>query len=136
MTFDAEAFKSAALHEVVADKYVPMAEGEHTAFITKAEVAAGEKNGKPWARYDLTVDTEKRKNKRLGIFLRFDDAGNFDAERNQVFGQLQKACGHTPGSPWTWGEPEGHTVSVTIKHEIDRNDPERINEIVTAIRRA
>jgi hypothetical protein len=136
MSFDAEAFKNAALHEIVSDKYVPLTEGEHPGFVTKAEVAAGESNGRPWASYVLTVDLEKRKNKQLRIFFNFDDAGNFDAERNQVLGQLQKACGHTPGKAWEWGTPEGHHLSFTIQHQEDRKDPSRINEVVKAVRRA
>jgi hypothetical protein len=131
MTFNAEAFKQAAISEANSDRFQPVSEGDYKGTIIKAEVAAGEAANGPWARYDITLQLQdpvsgEPRNVRGGIMLDLNDSGGLSVapNRNITLGQLRTACGlNVQGKPFHWEDAVGHEVLVTIKHRADKTDP-------------
>lgn len=134
MTFDPEAFKAAAVHEVTADRYTALPVGDYSGTISKAEVVAGESNNGPWARLDVTVDIAyngRTKPTRLGFMLDLDDSDKLDSSpnRNVLLGQIRSATrNNVAGKPFTYDMLIGHSVMVMIGHRPDKNDPEKVYE--------
>jgi len=144
MTFDAEAFKSAAISDANADRYTPIPEGTYTGTIIASEPAAGESAKGPWARLDVTVNIEDPTTGRVrgvrgGIMLDLTESGGLAVgpNRNVKLGQLRTAIGkNQPGVPFSWGDAVGHEVSVYIKHRADKNDPEKLYEDIASFKAA
>lgn len=132
--FDPEAFKNAAIHDVISDKYVPMPVGDYYGLCSKVECKAGESARGPWAYLEMTFDFDQRKNKRLSFWLRFDDEGHLDKNRNLILGQLRKAIGKDTGA-FNWTDAEGHSMMVGIGHEADKEDAEKLYERITGFRK-
>lgn len=144
MSFDAEAFKSAAVSEVNADRFTPVPEGDYIGTITKSEVAAGESAKGPWARLDVFVNIEDPTTGRMrdvkgGIMLDLTESGGLAVgpNRNVKLGQLRSAIGkNQPGIPFAWSDPVGHEVKIYVKHRADKTDPEKMYEDIASFKAA
>ncbi len=140
--FNAEAFKSAAISEVNADRFTPVAEGDYVGSVVKADIAAGESSRGPWARYDVTVavndpTTGDTRNVRGGIMLDLNDSGGLATgqNRNIKLGQLRTAIGkNVPGKPYAWGDAVGCPVAITVKHRADKDDATKLYEDIISFK--
>jgi len=126
MTFDLEAFKAAALHDVTPDQYTAKPTGDYGVQIMGAEIAGGGENSTgPWVRYELNLYFDDGDRKRISLFPRLNESGtalHSDPNKNIVLGELRTAIGkNTPGSKFQWSDPEGHHVIVTLGHRLDNN---------------
>ena len=143
--FNADAFKASAVHEVNADRYTPLPVGEYIVRFTKGEITAGEKDGRPWARYDLTFETtdpatREERTVNSGFMLDLDDNEALDVRpnRNITLGQLRTAIGkNQKGVPFNWHDVEGCQARVYIKHRsTDKEDPTKLREQMSGFRPA
>jgi hypothetical protein len=132
MSFDLEKFKAAALHDSTADEFKSKPAGDYGCTIMEASLGgSGEGQFGAWARYDITMNFDDGDRRRIGMFLDIavsDDGvpSVKDSSKNIPFGQLRTAIGkNAPGQSFSWGDPEGHHVIVTLGHRLDGNGKTR-----------
>lgn len=130
MEFDSDAFMNTVLSEANPTNVVPMETAEYIGQIVEMNAKGGtDKNGKPWASFNPTVEVQYKnapRKVRGSIFLDLTAAGGIDQspDKNVGLGRFRKAIGqNTPGQPWNPAMAVGQSVKIKVEPRPGKNDP-------------
>ena len=145
--FDPNAFLEQVVTEVGSTEAIPIPAGEYLAFIDKKELATWQKKDDPtvsglklkitWTLEDQAVRDLLGRDKVIvtqDIMLDLTDTGSLDMGkgRNVELNRLHAAVDLNV-SGFSFHQLDGRMARVTVKHDQDKNDPQKFHARVKAV---
>ena len=148
MTFDVNSLLSQTIAEAGSTQTVPVPAGDHRAYVEKWELKTWAKKDDPtvsgvklqviWNIEDQEVRDLLGRDKVLvqqDIMLDLDENGNIalGKGRNVDLNRLREALHMNGGRPFSFSAIDGQYAIISVKHDVDKNDPEKIYPRVKAV---